>query len=65
LDQELRQTTIEMVRWLKSDFGLNAYRANLLLGMGVEYEVVNVFDRAYSMVCKVSREVLQRISGKG
>jgi amidase len=65
LDQALQHATTEMVRWLQSDYGLDPYGANLLLGMAVEYDVGNVFDPAYTMVCKVSKEVLQRISGKG
>jgi amidase len=52
-----------MVRWLQSDYGLDAYGAHLLLGMGVEYEVGNVFDPAYTMVCKVAKGVLRQISG--
>jgi amidase len=63
LDEALQHATTEMIRWLQDDYGLDGPGANLLLGMCVEYEVGNVFDPAYTMVCKVRKEVLRRISG--
>jgi amidase len=63
LDEALQHATTEMVRWLQDDYGLDGPGANLLLGMCVEYEVGNVFDPAYTMVCKVRKEVVRRISG--
>jgi amidase len=58
LDQALQHATTEMLRWLQDDHGLDPHGANLLLGMAVEYEVGNVFDPAYTMVCKVAKPVL-------
>jgi hypothetical protein len=34
----------------------------LLLGQGVEYAVGNVFDPAYTMVCKTPTRLLQAVS---
>jgi hypothetical protein len=31
--------------------------------MAVQYEVGNVFDPAYTMVCKVAKETLRQIAG--
>ena len=61
LDQALQHATTEMMRWLTSDYGLDAAGASLLLGQCVEYEVGNVFDPAYTMVCKVSKAVLAKL----
>lgn len=61
LDQALQHATTEMVRWLQEDYGLDAVGAHTLLGQCVEYEVGNVFDPAYTMVCKVSRQLLDQI----
>lgn len=61
LDQALQHATTEMVRWLKQEYGLDAHGANLLLGMCAEYEVGNVFDPAYTMVCKVPKQILAQI----
>jgi acetamidase/formamidase len=58
LDQALQHATTEMYRWLRDDYGLDAHAAGILLGMGVEYEVGNVFDPAYTMICKVPKRLL-------
>jgi amidase len=58
LEQALQHATTEMLRWLQEDFGLDALEANLLLGQCVEYEVGNVFDPAYTMVCKLAKRHL-------
>lgn len=58
LDQALQHATTEMVRWLGEDYGLDVVAASTLLGQCVEYDVGNVFDPAYTMVCKVSKRVL-------
>jgi len=59
LDQALQHATTEMVRWLKEDYGLDAVSAGLLLGQAVRYEVANVFDPAYTMVCKIPKTILE------
>jgi len=55
LDQALQHATTEMMRWLQSDYGLDARGAGLLLGQVVEYEVGNIFDPAYTMICKIAK----------
>lgn len=61
LDQALQHATTEMMRWLQEDFGLDAHSAGILLGQTVEYSIGNVFDPAYTMVCKLSKAVLKLI----
>ncbi|MGE6226368.1 hypothetical protein [Paenibacillus chitinolyticus] len=46
---------------LTKDYGLTASEASLLLGQTVEYEVANVFNPAYSVVCKVPKAVLSML----
>jgi acetamidase/formamidase len=60
LDQAVQHATTEMIRWLGEDYGLDARSASIMLGMCVEYDLGNVFDPAYTMVCKVPKRVLQR-----
>jgi acetamidase/formamidase len=55
LDQALQHATTEMIRWLQEDFGLGARAVHILLGQCIEYEVGNVFDPAYTMVCKLKK----------
>ncbi len=58
LDQALQHATTEMIRWLQEDFGLDAHATQILLGQCAEYDVGNVFDPAYTMVCKVKKKWL-------
>lgn len=58
LDQCVQHATTEMIRWLQSDYGLDAVGAHILLGQAVEYDLGNIYDPAYTMVCKVPKRVL-------
>ncbi len=58
LDQAVQHATTEMLRWLKEDYELDATSASLLLGQCVRYDLGNVFDPAYTMVCKVRKTLL-------
>jgi acetamidase/formamidase len=60
LDQCVQHATTEMIQWLQSDFGLDALDAHILLGQAVEYDLGNIFDPAYTMVCKVPKRVLPK-----
>lgn len=59
LDQCVQHATTEMIRWLQSDYGLDGVGAHILLGQCVEYDLGNIFDPAYTMVCKVPKRVLR------
>ena len=58
LDEATQNATTEMLRWLVQDYGLDPLGANLLLAQCVRYDLGNMFDPAYTMVCKVPREFL-------
>ncbi|MBC7813529.1 MAG: acetamidase/formamidase family protein, partial [Burkholderiales bacterium] len=58
LDQAIQNATSEMLRWLDQDYGLDYLSGSILLGQAVEYEVGNMFDPAYTMICKVPKRVL-------
>lgn len=60
LDQALQHATTEMMRWLIEDYGHDIQSASILLGQCVRYEVGNVFDPAYTMICKVAKNLLQQ-----
>jgi acetamidase/formamidase len=62
LDQAIQHATTEMIHWLKEDFNLDERSIHILLGQCVEYDVGNVFDPAYTMVCKLEKELLLKIS---
>jgi amidase len=58
LDQALQHATTEMHSWLMSDYGLDSVAASHVMGQCVRYDVANVFNPAYSVVCRVAREAL-------
>ncbi|MCZ6676908.1 MAG: acetamidase/formamidase family protein [Candidatus Poribacteria bacterium] len=60
LDQAVQHATTEMVRWLNA-LGLDGNAPHILLGQCVEYDLGNVYDPAYTMVCKVKKSILQDI----
>lgn len=60
LDQALQHATTEMLRWLQGEYQLDPISAHMLLGSCVRYEVGNVFDPAYTMVCKIAKKHLPK-----
>jgi amidase len=58
LDQAVQHATTEMLRWLSEDYRLDICEASTLLGQSVEYELGNIYDPAYTMVCKLPRWAL-------
>ncbi len=60
LDQAVQHATTELLRWL-DELGLEKRAAHTLLGQAVEYDMGNVFDPAYTMVCKIKKSILRDI----
>jgi acetamidase/formamidase len=58
LDQALQHATTDMFNWLTGDFGLSPAAASHLMGQVVRYDVGNVFDPAYTMVCRIEKKWL-------
>ncbi len=63
LDQCVEHATTEMLRWLINDLGIDERAAHVALGQLVRYDVGNVFDPAYTMVCRLPRQVVERLGG--
>lgn len=63
LDQALQHATTGMTRWLGTDYGLDVRSASTLMGQTVEYEIGNVYDPAYTVICKMPRAILAMIAG--
>lgn len=61
LDQCVQHATTEMARWLEEEFGLDAVGAQILMGQCVEYDLGNIYDPAYTMVCKMPKRVLAQL----
>jgi amidase len=58
LDQAVQHATTEMLRCLQEDYELSVREAGLLLSYCVEYDLGNMFDPAYTMVCKMPKQYL-------
>lgn len=61
LDQAVQHATTEMIRFLQDDYGLCMRTVHVLLGQAVEYDVGNIYDPAYTMVCKMAKKTLKEI----
>jgi amidase len=61
LELALQYATGEMLDWLMDGYGLSLPAASTLLGMAVEYDLGNVYDPAFGMVCKLPRRILARL----
>ncbi len=64
LDQALQHATTEMLHLLEQDYDLDARTIHILMGQAVEYEVGNFYDPAFTMVCKMSKDVLASIGAE-
>jgi amidase len=53
LDQALQHATGEMLDWLHAEFGLDAIASSHLMGQTVRYDIGNVFNPAYTVVCRM------------
>lgn len=62
LDQATQHATTEMLRWLMEDYGLDITAASILFGQCVKYDLGNMYDPAYTMVCKIPKRVLAGLS---
>lgn len=59
LDQALQHATTEMVRWLY-EYGFDIKGASHLLGQAVRYDIGNVYDPAFTVACRLSKQWLPK-----
>lgn len=62
LEQAVQHATTEMLRWLQEDYGLDTTAASILLGQCVEYDLGNIFDPAFTMVCRLAKRNLPSLA---
>lgn len=63
LEQALQHATTEMIGWLKADYDLYLPVSSILMNQYVEYDIGNVYDPAYTIVCKMPKSALVSESG--
>jgi acetamidase/formamidase len=59
LDQCVQIATTEMARWLAEDYALDAHAVGILMGQCVRYDLGNMFDPAYTMICKIEKGLVR------
>ena len=59
LDQALQHATTEMLDWLETDYGLDTISASHLMGQTVGYDVGNVYNPAFTVVCRMPVSVVE------
>jgi amidase len=59
--QALQHATTEMIRWLAQDYNLGFSEASILMSQSIRYEVANIFDPAYTAVCKLEKATLDGV----
>jgi acetamidase/formamidase len=62
LDQALQHATTEMLDWLEDDYGLDVVAASHLLGQTVRFDIGNVYNPAYTVVCRMPIAVLEELN---
>lgn len=51
-------STTETLGWLMQDYGPDEVAASHVMGHEVRYDIANVFNHAYSVVCRIGRKWL-------
>ena len=60
LDQALQHATTEMLDWLETDYGLDTVSASHLMGQTVGYDVGNVYNPAFTVVCRMPISLVEQ-----
>jgi acetamidase/formamidase len=58
LNEALQHATTELMRWLMESYGFDERGASLLMGQGMEYDISNVVDPAFTVVAKMRKPFL-------
>ena len=61
LERALQHAIAEMLDWLMRHCGLDEVAATHVMGRAWRYDIANVFNPAYSVVCRIGREWLAGI----
>lgn len=60
LEQALQHATTDMFNWLTDGYGLSPEAASHLMGQLVRYEIGNVYNPAYTVVCLIEKRWLPK-----
>ncbi|MGE8234282.1 MAG: acetamidase/formamidase family protein, partial [Stenotrophomonas sp.] len=60
-DDALRLATSGMLQWLRQSYGLDMSQATQVLGVAVQYSVVNLAGRSVGVVAKIDKAILKEL----
>lgn len=60
-DDALRLATSGMLQWLRQSYGLDMSQATQVLGVAVQYSVVNLAGRSVGVAAKIDKSVLKNL----
>jgi acetamidase/formamidase len=60
LEGAVQHASTEMLRWLK-DFNIDIGLSSMLLGQGASFDLANVYNPAYTVVCKINKSDLNAL----
>jgi acetamidase/formamidase len=61
LDEATRLATTDLARWIEKDYGLTPDETAMVLGFGVQYDVVDLVGADVSVAARLSKRVLNMI----
>lgn len=62
LQQALQHATLELHHWLDDDFGLSEKTVNIFMGQAIEYEIASIAEANVTVVAKVRKSYLPRVT---
>ncbi len=61
LEDAAKLAVWELVRWLKSDFGLDEYDAYMLLSAAGDVDISQIVDSQYTVVAKIRKDLIRQL----
>jgi amidase len=61
----LQHATVELHHWLDDDFGLSEKTVSIFVGQAIEYEIASIADQSSTVVAKVRKSYLPKVTSGG
>jgi acetamidase/formamidase len=61
LEDAARLAVRELVKWIRTDFGLDEYEAYMLLSVAGDVDISQIVDPMYTIVAKIEKELIDQL----
>lgn len=61
LEQAVQHATTEMLHWLQDGYNIDPLGAHILLGQNARYDIGNMYNPAYTAVCRLSKHLIPEV----